>query len=153
MSSFLSESQITSMENAFSRLHDTFARDIVVYKTAKQIVISTNPNHDFIWESSPTNDVVENIPVSGVFKARIKYANDQDRNQFNTVVAGKGSDQVNIELENGDVRIKLDATGAAFIKDATRVVFDNEVFNVETPARPHGIVRPQFYDFVLKRLN
>lgn len=135
-------------------LHDTFGRDIVMYKTAQQVTISTNPKNDYIWESAPTNDVVQSIPVSGVFKARIRYGTNQGRMQMNTTTQGKGSDQLNIELEVGDVRLKLDATGAAFIQDAVRVVFDGTVFNVETPKRPHGILNnSQFYDFTLKRLN
>jgi hypothetical protein len=153
MSSYISDSQKGGLQAAFSQLHDTFGRDIVIYKTAQQITISTNPDNDYIWESSPNNDVVQMIPVSGVFKARIRYGPVQSRKQMGTTTQGKGSDQVNFELELGDVRLKLDATGAAFIKDAVRVVLDGDVFNVETPKRPHGLFEPQFYDFFLKRLN
>lgn len=152
MSSFISQSQKGGLEAAFSNLHDTFGRDIAIYKNGTQITISTNPNNDFIWESAPTNDEVVIIPVSGVFKARILYGKIQNRTQFNSSTQGKGTDQVNIELDVGDVRIKLDPTGAAFIQDATRVILDGTIFNIETPQRPHGLFNPQFYDFILKRL-
>lgn len=153
MSSFISSSQQGSLQAPFSNLHDTFGRDITIFKNGQQITIATNPEHNFIWEGSPTNDVVRIIPVSGVFKARIRYSTNQVRNQLNTAVQGKGADQINVEIENGDVRLKLDATGAAFIKDATRVTLDGDVFNIESPKRPHGLFNPQFYDFTLKRLN
>jgi len=154
MDTYITDSQRGALENPFSLLHNTLGRDIVMYKTAQQITISTNSKNDYIWESAPTNDAVQSIPVSGVFKARIRYGTNQGRVQMNTTTQGKGSDQLNIELEMGDVRLKLDATGAAFIQDAVRVVFDGTVFNVETPKRPHGILNsPQFYDFTLKRLN
>lgn len=153
MSSFISSSQRGGLEAAFSNLHDTFGRDIAMYKNGTQVTISTNPNNDFVWESAPQNDQFDTIPVSGVFKARILYGNVQGRNQFNTV-GGKvrGGDQPNIELDVGSVRIKLDPTGAEFIKDAVRVVLDGAIFNIETPQRPHGLFNPQFYDFILKRL-
>jgi len=153
MSSFILPSQQGALEAAFSQLHDTFGRDIVMFKSAQQITISTNVENNFIWESAPTNDVVQSIPVSGVFKARIKYANKQDRQKVAGSVAGKGGDQLNVEMEFGDVRLKLDATGAAFMKDATRVMLDGDIFNIESPKRPHGLFNPQFYDFTLKRLN
>ena len=30
-------------------LHDTFGRDIVVYKEAKKVVISTDPNYNYLY--------------------------------------------------------------------------------------------------------
>ena len=153
MDLFIQPSQQGGLEAPFSILHNTLGRDIVMFKNGQQITIATSPEHNFIWEGSPTNDQVQIIPVSGVFKARIKYNTNQNRNQLNSAVQGKGSDQVNVEIENGDVRLKLDSTGAAFIKDATRVVLDGDVFNIESPKRPHGLFQPQFFDFTLKRLN
>lgn len=152
MNSFISDSQRGSLEAPFSILHNTFGRNISMFKNGTQITISTNANHDYIWESAPQNDQFEVIPISGIFKARILYGKVQARNQFNSATQGKGTDQLNIELDVGDVRIKLDPTGAAFISDATRVILDGDIFNIETPKRPHGLFNPQFYDFILKRL-
>lgn len=152
MTSFIKDSQKGGLEAAFSNLHDTFGRNIAMFKNGQQITISTSQNNDFIWEGAPQNDQFQTVPVSGVFKARILYGKVQNRNQFNSATQGKGTDQVNIELDVGDVRIKLDATGAEFIKDAARVILDGDIFNIETPKRPHGLFNPQFYDFILKRL-
>lgn len=123
-----------------------------MYKNGQQVTISTNVEHDFIWEAAPKNDQFQVIPVSGVFKARILYGKVQGRTQFNSSTQGKGTDQVSAQLDVGDVRLKLDPTGAAFIQDATNVTLDGGIFSVETSPRPHGLFQPQFYDFILRRL-
>ena len=33
-------------------LHDTFARDIVVYKEAKKVIINTDSNYNYLYGSS-----------------------------------------------------------------------------------------------------
>jgi hypothetical protein len=130
-------------------LHATFARPISIFRQAQKIIISTTPNHNFIWDSSPTNDIVSNVAVSGVFQARIAYNKLQNRNQFG---ADKG-DQVNFKIFEGDVRIKLDPTGAAFLDGATRAEFDGGIFEITTSVRPHGLFVPNFYTYFLKKLN
>jgi hypothetical protein len=64
-----------------------------------------------------------------------------------------GGDQVNLRKEEGQVRIKLDPTGASYLFDAKRVTFDGEVFTIGTSKRPHGLFTPHFYDFWLQKEN
>lgn len=156
MTQLISDSDKATLQLVMKDLHDTFARDVVIWKTAKQTIISTNPEHNMFFESAPINDNVQNVPVSGTFKARILYGVKQSRKQF-FVREGHGEDQINAELEVGQVRIKLEADGANFIKDAVRVTLDGEIFNVDTSSRPHGLFTPNlpgfFYTFYLTKLN
>ena len=100
--------------------------------------------------------MVENVAVSGTFNARILYSKKEDYAMFEPFGIRKlGGDQVPIQREAGDVRIKLDPTGASYLFDAKRVTFDNEVFTIRTSKRPHGLFAnpPRFYDFYLQKEN
>jgi len=150
-SSFLSSSQKTSLGDQFFNLHDTFARPITMFKTARQVVINTTPENNIFFPDAPTNDEVTETIVSGCFNARIKYNPKQD---LSFLGAGHSSDdQITLKASDGIVRIKLDMTGAAYLEDATRVRMDNNIYEVFTDPRPHGLFKPDFKTFFLKLVN
>jgi hypothetical protein len=154
--SFISQKDADALNDEFFRLHATFARPITIWKTAKQIVLSTNPSNNFLFESTPFNDQVQNIQVSGVFNARVQYPKKMTTVPFvtlNTKDKG-GMDQVFIQRDEGDVRIKVDATGMAYLMDAKRVTLDGDIFDIAIAKRPHSLLgAPKFYDFLLTRIN
>ncbi len=140
-------------EQLLNDVHDTFARDIVIYKQSQQVVINTNPKHNFLFSSAPNNTSVQNTVVSGTFKARILYGDKQLKTPITTTQAGRTEDQTNVKLSEGLVRIKVDVSGANFIKDATRIIIDDTIFAIDTDSRPHGLFDPKYYTFYLKRLK
>lgn len=147
--SFLTPSQEDSLGNVFFDLHATFARPVVIFQTATETIISTNPAHNFLFPQAPTNDVVQNVIQSGVFQARILYGKKQPSGPFASFKQG----QPVIELEDGEARIRLDATGSAYLAAAERVTFDGNILRVVTSARPHGLFAPKFNDFYLRKLD
>lgn len=151
--SFLTDSQEDALGNVFFKLHATFARPIVIWKTAKHTVVLSNPANSYIFDQAPFNDTTQTVQVSGTFQARILYGKKQDLDQFSTVRTDKASDQINIRNEEGSVRIQVDATGAAYLFDAKQVTFDGEIFDIDTTQRPHGLFAPKFYTFYLTKLN
>lgn len=153
MSDLFTAAEKQQLKQPFRDLHDTFGRDIVIWKTAQQVVISTNPSHNFFFESAPTNTQVQEIPVSGTFKARILYGKEQKRAQFASLQSQRSEDQINAKIEEGMVRIKVDQSGKNFLDGANRVTFDGNIFLIDTSPRPHGIFEPDFYTFYLKRVN
>lgn len=151
---YLTPSQSLSLSNEFFRLHATFARPIVIFQTATHTVISTNPSNNFLFDNAPFNSPTTNVINSGIFQARILYGKKETLNPFGTVQRNNASDQNGIRLEDGEVRIRLDATGAAFLSSCERVTFDNTIFDVETTQRPHSLVGPpNFFDFYLKKIQ
>lgn len=150
---FLTPQQKTELESAFNDLHDTFGRPLIMFKKAQEVVIVNNPNHNYIWETSPTNSVVQEVIVSGVFNARILYGKHQDLDQFVSPNRQETEDQLGIQLPQGTVRLKLDPTGTAFMQDATRARLDGDIFEIVTDKRPHGLFDPKWYTFYLKRIN
>jgi hypothetical protein len=141
-------------EDQFNMIHDTFARPIFIFRQSQTIVITSNPGNNQFFQAAPFNDTVQTVAVSGTFQARILYSKKEDLAMFEPFGIRKlGGDQVGLQKEAGDVRIKLDPTGASYLFDAKRVTFDGEVFTIRSSKRPHGLFTPRFYDFYLNKEN
>ena len=153
MADLFTPAQKAAFEQTQQDIHDTFARPITVYKNSQKIVIFSNPEHNFIFDSGPNQTTTEDVIVSGVFYARILYKPDQKDDMFRGGDGSLRQDQLFQEKPKGEVRLKLDPTGAAFLNQATRVEFDGTIFNITADQRPHGLFTPKFYNFYLTRLN
>lgn len=153
--SYLTPAEKLSLSNEFFNLHQTFGRNIVIYQTALETVISTNASNNFLFDNAPFNSTQQAIIQSGVFLARILYGKKENLTPFGTVQRNNASDQNMIRLEEGEVRVRLDATGAAMLSSCERVTFDGTIFEVETSQRPHLLVgeAPNFFDFYLKKIQ
>ena len=153
MKSLIPQSDKEQLEAVLGDVHATFARPLYMFKQAQEVVVFENPNHNFLFESAPTNSTVTYTQVSGIYSGRVAYAREQKFQQFNSPTRKGAEDQINVNLEEGTVRLKLDPSGAAFMKDATRVRLDGDIFEIATNQRPHGLFDPKWYTFTLKRIN
>jgi hypothetical protein len=153
MAGFFTNEEKTELSDIFNTLHETFSREIYMFKQRDELVITENPNHSYIWDNAPTNTQTISTIISGKFNARILYSNKQNKDFVSTRQRDGGEDQIGAEIFNGDVRLKLDPTGALFLKDAQRVKFDGDIFEISTDKRPHGLFDPKWETFYLKRVN
>jgi hypothetical protein len=149
MVEFLSPSDRADIAANLLNLHDTFGRDIIVYKEAQKVIISTDPNYNYLYNTAgaQTNSV-ENVPVKKVFKARIRYDTDRSLEYF-----GDTDAQVKVSKPdaNSMVRIKLKIEDYQYIKDAKRIELDGRMFHVESDPRAHGLFdEVQFYTLFLR---
>lgn len=152
MTSLLTAAEKAQCEAAIASVADTFSRPLVIVRMAEQIVISDSPAHSFIWPQAPANTPTNVIPVTGVYQGRIWYERRQPLDLLNSTQASRiGSDQINVQVQDGTARLKLDPAGATFIAGAERVQFDGNTFTIESTARPHGVFTPQYYTYWLKR--
>jgi hypothetical protein len=148
MSSFLSDTAKSIIAEQFNNLHDTFSRDIIVYKEAQKVVISTDPNYNYIYnQTSESVPSVTNVPQKQVFKARIRYDDNRDTEYFGEFGTSTKISRVD---SSSRVRIKLKKADYDYIKDAKRVEFDGRMFLVDSDLRPHGLFGIDFYTLYLK---
>jgi len=156
MASFISATEAADYQNAMGNLHDTFKRPIIIFQTAQQTIISTNPNHNFLYPSdssnSSSNDVVSNVVVSGNYFARIHYESEQ-KTRILRAGYDNVSEQVDVEDKAGKVKLIFDADTYAIVKNCTRVTFDSGIYQVVSDARPHGVIGTQFFNLNLKPLS
>ena len=147
--SLISAADKGSLNNVFNDIHQTFGRPITIYQSAQEVVLVTNPDNNFLYQSAPMNSLTSTVIQSGVYLARVLYGKREELVPF----AGGGLAQNQVRLSEGEVRIKLDPTGAAYLAGAERIQFDGNTFMVNTDSRPHGLFDPNFKTFYLKRVQ
>lgn len=147
MASLLSDAEKAQIKSDFSSIHDSFARDIVCYKDAEQVVISTDPNYNPLYGTAGQTTSIVNTPVYQTFKARIFYKDDFKKDYFSERELPV---QMKIKEVLGTVRIKVDASAYSFLKDCKRFDIDGSRYVLNSEPRPHGILDVQYYSFYLK---
>jgi len=152
MTDFFSAEEKESIAENLLNLHDTFGRDIIVYKEAKKVIISTDPNYNYLYgNSGKSTPSVQNVPVKKVFKARIRYDTDRTLEQF-----GEAGTQIKVNRPDPSsvVRIKLKLEDYDYLKEAKRVELDGRMFHVESDPRAHGLFdKVQFITLFLRPIE
>jgi hypothetical protein len=146
MSSYLNSSEKQAFEAVMQNMHDTFARTIFAYKDSKKIIVSTDPNFNFLYNN--VKGVRKEISRTQfkTISARVLYMDKQNEVSFDSQV----DSQVKLHHDIGEVRIKLDAEGHEYFKDAKRVEIDGRLMFKVTDVKRHGLFRPKFFTYYLR---
>jgi hypothetical protein len=146
MVGLFSESDKDEIRNSFRLLHDTFGREVFIYKDAKKIIVSSDSTFNSVYGLA--NNGVQSIeyePVQQSIKARIVYSKQQNETNFPGTSVGA-------ELSEGEVRITVTKDDYnSFVKGAKRAEVDGEKFIFASDPRPQGMFGPDYYSFVLRR--
>lgn len=127
-------------------IFDTFARDITIYTFPEQTVIASTEDYNHFYQND--KQYVSYTPVSGVFRANVKYNDKQELQKENQ---GPGSQQINVSEFLGDVRIKVKQDAYQYLMDKQEIEFDGTKFMLSSAPRPHGLFDVQLYTFFLTR--
>ena len=146
MASFLSAAQKAVYETVMQDVHDTFARIIYAYKESQKVIVSTDPNFNFLYNNVKGVKKIIRKTQFQQLSARVLYMDKQKEVMFDAEVGS----QIKVQHDIGEVRIKLDAEGYSYFKDAKRVEIDGRLFFTITDVRPHGLFRPKFYTYYLR---
>ena len=131
-------------------IHETFARNITVYEEGKKILISASSEYNGIYGKTSSGAAsTSKTSVANTIKARIKYINAREQNLSD----GNISSQLGIETIDGSVRITVDASGFAILKEAKRCEFEGRKYTIESKGNPTGIFGPQYYHFYLSPIE
>jgi hypothetical protein len=143
----ISASERTALNAVIDDIHETFAREITVYKEASQVVIITDPNYNPLYNTAGQTTSIVNTPVYKTFKARIHYNDDIGKKYWSE--SGLAS-QIKLEAVVGSIRLKIKATDYDYIKDARRFDVDGKRYVLNSTFRPHGLFDNQYYTLYLK---
>ena len=146
MAGFLSENQKKNIKSIIDQIHDTFAREITVFKIGQRTVISSSPTYNALYKQQSSNTVT--TEVSQTFYARIKYV---DMNEELLKNPNPGQDK--IIMPTGVVKIKVNLEGFNYVKEAKRVELDGRRFSIKSDGKPLGMFGPQYYEFILTPLD
>lgn len=141
--SLLNDSQKAAILSIQSQLHNEVAQTLVYFKDSEEVVVSTNPNHSFLF-NSPANTTTTKVAVTGEFLARVYYGKDEPE-----VLRSKGFDN-SVILPHGWVKIIVDESGNSVIKDAKTITFDEDIFTLLPYPRRHGLIEKNMFSYHLK---
>ena len=144
--SYLSSAQKQQFEDAIQKVHDTFARSIFVYRESLKVIVSTDPNFNYLYNNVKGISQTVRKSQFSLIQARIHYMDKQDEIGFD----GQVNSQLNITQNVGEVRIKVDLDGYKYFKDAERVEIDGRMFFKVSDVRKHGLFSPKYYTFYLQ---
>ncbi len=148
--SLIDDANKEDMRRVMQSIHNTFARDIKFIKDAKRVILSTDPNYNYLYKSVRGSvSTIKREITEKVFKARILYVGRQEEGLFDS----EANAQIKVEKNVGSVRLKVDAVGYSYLKETKRVELDGRLFTISSDERPHGLFSPQYYTFYLKPIN
>ena len=146
MASFLTAAQKAAYEAVMQDMHDTFARTIYAYQESQKVIVSTDPNFNYLYNNVKGVSQIVRKSQFKTLSARVLYMDKQKEVMFDSEVGS----QIKVQHDIGEVRIKLDPEGYAYFKGAKRVEIDGRLFFKITDVRPHGLFRPKFYTYYLR---
>lgn len=145
MADLLTATEKVEFADAVEDLFDTFSRDIVVYKTATRLVVSQDPNYNFVFGSTDSTSNETETFETGTYKARISYINDQKK-------ITEISQEINVPMEitKGIVRIKVQPAANEFLKGYDHIEFDGKFFKIISDYRPKYVFGDYYYVYYLQ---
>lgn len=132
----------------------TYMRGFHMYLDAGVAVVNTSPTFaGFFGDASQNQLNVVNTPQVFHLSGCILYGNKQP---WEFIEPGsRGNYQQNkIRESEGVVRLKVDPTGYALLKDAEQIIIDKFTFVIDSTPRPHGLIGdPNMYTFTLLKVD
>lgn len=147
MTSFLSDSEKNEIGNVFDDMHDTFARDINIFQRDNEIFVATNGTYNALYARIKNTPTTRAKVKKATVKARILYAQQQKE------ISLPGNSQVNVEMSEGSVRVKIDEAGYKLFTKATKIEIDGEVFRIVSDPAKAGPFTVKFYVLYLRRTD
>lgn len=131
-------------DDVFNDIHDTFARDITIYKSEKQAFVATNNTYNALYSRVLNQKGNEKKVEPVIVKARISYFNGNSKEDgFNQ--------DTGISVPGDSIRIKIDENGYTILKQSTDIEVDGELFDVVSDASKSGMFSVKYYQIFLKR--
>lgn len=143
MPSFLSEAEKAEMSQQFFNLHDTFGRNVYIFKESKKINIFTNENYISAYRNTAQgeNFTFSHETVSGEFSMRIKWLNPDEQKNI----------PVEIDMADQVCRLKMKKDAFDFLSGHNSIFVDNISCDIIPGYKPHGLFNVDFYTVYAKR--
>jgi len=144
MADLISSDQKLAYRSVFYDIHDTFARDIIIFKIPKRTVISSDLTYNFAYGGQQDGTEVTYAPVSGVFQARVMWLNPSTLNGFKDIKE---------EIHGNIVKLKVKKDVFDFLDNAQHVEIDGRSVQFFGSSQPHGLFGIDFYNIFYEETN
>lgn len=140
MAGFISDAQKQNIKNIVDKIHDTFARDIIVYQEGSKKDSVAIPNYNSYYKRGdlPKQKLTQNVKV---IKARIQYKKLEQSDFY------QGAAQEKINIPEGEVFIIVSLADSEFMQTARIVELDGKTYSINSPGLPQGMFGPQYYKY------
>jgi len=151
MQNFFTAEQKTSYEDAFESIHESFGRDVIIVKDDKRVLVAQNSdNFNYFYSDYHQGALTEvTVPVSGVFKMRIRWDDPSDE----LFLDNPGMDVIRPKIHDNLCRLKMRKDAYDFLIGFKQFIVDGKRCEWVGFARPHGIISNNFYTIILKESN
>ena len=151
MQNLINPEQKASYEAAFDSIHESFGREVTIIKEPKRTVVVQNSNSfNYFYSQDGQGALTEVIvPVSGVFKMRIKW---EDPSQ-ELSSSEPGLDIVRPKIHANLCRLKMRQDAYAFLNGSKEFLVDDKRCEWVGFSKPHGIISNNFYTIILREVN
>ncbi len=145
MSSFISAAEKAEMSAQFQNLHETFGRNVVIYKDPKRVDIISSDDYISIYRDYRQGDNLqfELEPVSGIFLMRIQWQNAKKEYDDYKILETPIPDQM--------CRLKMKPDAFDFLKEHKSFYVDGIACEKVGFDKPHGLFNVDFYTIYAKR--
>ena len=144
MTDLLSSGEKSAFDGVFDDLHDTFAREIVIYKKSKKVFVATNSTYNALYSRIKNEKGSEKTVEAFTLKARIAYSGNSGKETQENEILG-------FDIPVDHVRIKINSTGYDLIKEASEIEVDGYLHDVVSDASKAGMFSIKYYNVLLKR--
>ena len=148
MGSLIPDSEKNEIGKVFGDIHDTFARDIVVFKRENELFVATNATYNALYSRIKNAPTTRTKVTQSTVKARILYQQDQKEMDLPGTRA-----QVNVQMGEGVVRVKIEEEGYKLFTQASKIEIDGEVFRIVSDPSKVGPFSVKFYTVYLRRAD
>jgi hypothetical protein len=140
MAGFISDGQKQNIKNIVDKIHDTFARDIIVYQQGSKKDMSTINSYNPYYKRGvdPKPKLNQN---SRVIKARIQYKSLQQGDFFQEAAQEK------IIIPEGQIFIIVSINDVQFMSTAKIIELDGKTYAINSPGLPQGMFGPQYFKY------
>lgn len=148
MADLLTSVERQNISGIIDDVFDTFKREIVIYKQPIKTIVSTSVSPMYGYNQQSIEENYTFTQVSGSFYATIKYLNQKEEDN--------GFKDINAQIENGLVRIKVQEDAKDFINTSGenyKVTFDNKSFEFVSNDTPKKFLDNTKYYYILKEVK
>jgi len=140
MAGFISDAQKQNIKNIVDKIHDTFARDIVVYQQGTKRDVSSTASYNSYYKRG-LNQGEKLIQNSRTIKARVQYKSLQQGDFYQEAAQEK------IIIPEGQIFIIVSMSDAEFMATAKIIELDGKTYSINSPGLPQGMFGPQYFKY------
>jgi len=146
MTDLFSSSEKSGFDRVFDDLHDTFGREITIFKKSQKVFVATNSTYNALYSKTKNQKGIEKVVEAVKIKARIAYAGS-----FENARSNDENEILGLDIPSDHVRLKLNLEGFNLIKQAKDIEIDGELFDIVSDASKSGLFSVRYFNILLKR--